>query len=84
MPINRKDMYSLVLGKIAQMRGKVSEFERNIRAMNEEILSWEQILTLINPDPCVECNGLGKVQVWYDQDDVKIETCTGCKGTGNK
>ena len=63
---------------------KQSELIQNLKNTEKEIYRLQEIrLELRNQaNICANCNGRGKVWITYAQDDIKMEACTGCAGTG--
>ena len=81
---NQTDLTYYVQSMISKLEHKIAEKQSEIKWADREIALLKQLLSLINPRPCPNCKGLGNIQVWYDQDDSKIETCSACSGSGTK
>ncbi len=67
---------------IVKIDKEVSELNMKIKSLSEKRNILIQIREGSKESICNNCNGYGYVNHWYDQDDVKSETCETCKGSG--
>lgn len=77
-----RDAYVLLQKVIEKLRREAGDAEYQARIAREEIDRLMSVASHLRTAVCAGCNGVGTIQHWYAQDDVKAETCGQCKGSG--
>lgn len=82
MKENLKEAYLLALQHLKREQSALIDLEQRIGILKQLIFKYQGICNELKYVICLNCNGYGKVNHVYDQDDIKQENCINCGGTG--
>lgn len=68
--------------RCADLQHEIDRFQSRVNAAKSELQIEQQLLVATSNNICMNCTGMGKLWISYDQDDTKLETCPRCTGTG--
>lgn len=76
------DIYAYIYDRMEVARRAANDHDTKAQELRRLVTKLGGMLVLVRGETCMSCDGKGEMWVSYAQDDVKLEKCKTCKGTG--
>lgn len=79
-----RELYLLATDSLSQAESYLYDLKIKQKHTEKRIEQYKRWKAESHNVICKACNGHGEIRHVYDQDDIKLEKCTECNGTGIK
>lgn len=76
------ERFTFLRGQVNQAERKISDARMVISEQEKHVAFCRAWIKDLEASICPTCSGHGCLNVWYAQDECRIEKCDTCKGSG--